>query len=115
MEPEQAGREFVALATKSIAVESMKELVETELSPRAFQNLAGRLSYLRDLTSKTDLGFPIPRDIELRSELSRTRALVKQAKRGQQSALELLLKGLRGMWDRADRIEATWPPKGKVV
>jgi hypothetical protein len=111
MEPGEAGADFLALATKSIAVESMQELVETELSPRAFQRLADRLNYLRDLVAKNNLGFQIPRAAELRAELGRIRALIKPAKKGQQSALELLLKGLREMWERADAVEAIWPPK----
>ena len=112
MDPKRAGEEFVALAIKSIAVESMKELVETELSPRAFQNLSRRLNFLRDLISRPDFGIPIPEVPALRSELTRTRALIKQARQGQQSALEMLCNRLTEMASKADAVEAAWPPVG---
>jgi hypothetical protein len=110
MDPERAGYEFVALALKSIAVESKSEFETTEFAPRAFQHLSVRINYLRDLTMNADLGFPIPKLAQLRSDLSRTRAPIKRARQGQQSALKMLLNGLTELENKGDEVEAVWPP-----
>jgi hypothetical protein len=112
MDPQRADDDFLLLARKSIAVESMKELVDMELSPRAFRHLVNRLNYLRDLTLRPDFAIPISNPAAIRSELSKTRALVKRASQGQQSALKMLLNSLGEMCSEVDDVEAIWPPRG---
>jgi hypothetical protein len=109
MDPECAGREFIALINKVVAVTGLQELVDKELAPSAFRDLNDRLKYAVTL-AQAPLGLEIHDVAAYAKRIGRVRATVSRASRGNQAALESLTTHLTNLAKEADEVGAVWPP-----
>jgi hypothetical protein len=110
MDAAHAGREFIALINKVVAVTGLQGLVEMELAPSAFRNLNERLGYVLSL-SRSTLALEMPDPAQQAKRIGRVRAALAKASKGNQAALESLTTQLVNLAREADEIGALWPPK----
>jgi molybdopterin converting factor small subunit len=112
LDPTRGADEFAALAMKCLVGASERELVDTSMSPQAFQNIMDRANYL-DFLFKAKLG---PQISEVQRERVKVRKISRAATkaiRGDQAARENLTRQLGRLAEEAEKTDTTWPPSAR--